>query len=191
MTVLICAKCGQQRERANHSYCRLCAAIYAKNWRAGIRRARKPDHCTVEACKRPVHGKGICDLHRNRIRRTGKYTVQPRTIAPQRYKSVKVVGHPLACATTHRVYLHRLVLFNTLGFGNFACFWCGTTVRWRRGITTDALIPDHLDHDRHNNDPTNLVPSCNRCNAARNRLRLKAPLTSVYQRAGTDERVGS
>lgn len=44
--------------------------------------------------------------------------------------------------------------------------------RWRRNGTlwpahADALVVDHVDHDRSNNDRDNLVPSCQRCNANR------------------------
>jgi hypothetical protein len=36
-------------------------------------------------------------------------------------------------------------------------------------IPKGALVADHLDWDLHNNDPTNIVPSCNHCNAHRTR----------------------
>jgi hypothetical protein len=40
-------------------------------------------------------------------------------------------------------------------------------VDWKVGREPDALVTDHLDWDRQNDDPANLVASCNSCNARR------------------------
>jgi hypothetical protein len=183
-----CSKCGGPRERANHSYCRACAAAYMRKWHKGEIEPR-PATCTVAGCERRMHGRGLCDLHRIRLARHGSTEARPRSLAPKRYKLEKRPGHPLAHATTHRVYLHRIVLFDQIGFGRFPCFWCASPVEWTttHPVPPNALITDHLDHNRHNNDPTNLVPACRSCNSARTRERVAPPLVPIYitERVGT------
>lgn len=75
-------------------------------------------------------------------------------------------GHPLASPASRgsEVKEHRKVLYDTIGPGPHLCHWCGRQLEWggSRGICVD-----HLDDDRLNNDPSNLVPSCNRCNSKR------------------------
>lgn len=88
----------------------------------------------------------------------------PLTRAP--YMTEKRPGHPVAHADG-RVRVHRAVLYDKIGPGPHPCHWCGSSVDWY-GIP--ELVSDHLDGDTWNNDPGNLVPSCNGCNAVR-RLR--------------------
>lgn len=83
--------------------------------------------------------------------------------------------HPLA--TTGSVVMeHRKVLFDTIGPGPHECHWnetygCGRiSLEWG-GLQGDSLCVDHLDHDRTNNAPENLVPSCIACNLRRGRER--------------------
>lgn len=77
-------------------------------------------------------------------------------------------GHPVA-APGGRVFEHRRNLYDAIGAGPHPCHWCGLLVAWdrRSPYDPDALVVDHLDYDKLNNDPTNLVPSCLSCNAAR------------------------
>jgi hypothetical protein len=82
-----------------------------------------------------------------------------------RYLKVAWPGHPLA----HRngaVYLHRAILFDTIGDGVHSCYWCGKSMAWN----TEGMEPLHADHvnnDRRDNRPENLVPSCFVCNIQR------------------------
>ncbi|MGI8721199.1 MAG: hypothetical protein ACR2JG_03120 [Geodermatophilaceae bacterium] len=70
--------------------------------------------------------------------------------------------HPLA-DNQGRVYEHRLVLYAVLGPGTFPCHWCRKPVDWDER----TLHVDHLDDDKTNNNPANLVPSCLVCNVRR------------------------
>ena len=85
------------------------------------------------------------------------------------YRQVSAAGHPLANTYGH-VLEHRMVLYDTIGPGPHPCHWCDIPVNWEAGITATALITDHLDFNRANNDPANLAPACNVCNVRRNRL---------------------
>lgn len=80
-----------------------------------------------------------------------------------------VYGHPLR-NTAGEVAEHRLVLWNKLGCETrdcqHPCHWCGKLRDWN-GLR--GLVADHLDEDRVNNVPENLVVSCRRCNWGRSR----------------------
>lgn len=67
-------------------------------------------------------------------------------------------------------YKHRLILFAKIGPGEHPCHHCGKLVSWDVSLRDDhtrALVADHLDFDKLNNEPANLVPSCNLCNSTR------------------------
>jgi hypothetical protein len=79
-------------------------------------------------------------------------------------------GHPIA-PPSGTVAVCRLVLYEKIGPGMHPCHWCQKPISWMpgAGLDGDAIIADHLDWNIHNNDPRNLVPSCNMCNAHRTR----------------------
>ena len=96
-----------------------------------------------------------------------------------RYRAVRVpITHPLANMNasyqagpgTVQIWTHRAVLFDKIGYGPHLCHWCSVVVNWtvgnERGLGK-RLVSDHLDGTTTNNDPENLVPSCDRCNVAR------------------------
>lgn len=146
------------------------------NWRkkhygdVGYRRWQQ--HCNVEGCERPHAKGGYCSMHIQRVRRYGSPELPVRSLAPKRYRIIHKPEHPLAMRNG-RVFEHRAVLYDKIGPGGFPCHWCGKLVYWGRSYPKDddALVVDHLDHDRHNNDPSNLVPSCNTCNGNRHHFR--------------------
>lgn len=74
--------------------------------------------------------------------------------------------HPLAIADG-TVFEHRKVLYDKIGPGPHMCHWrCGRMLSWDGGPQLGICV-DHLDNNRLNNDPENLVPSCRRENIAR------------------------
>ena len=73
-----------------------------------------------------------------------------------------VVSHPLAVAGW--AYEHRMVLFDKIGDGSHQCYWCSREVIWGSSDRQAALCVDHLNSDRQDNSPENLVPSCFKCN---------------------------
>lgn len=79
-------------------------------------------------------------------------------------------AHPLA-TKAGKVLAYRATLYDAIGPGTHACYWCGTPVSWTTrigaGVGSNELIVDHLDGNFHNNDLGNLVPACNNCNTVR------------------------
>lgn len=110
-----------------------------------------------------------CTMHYKRLMKYGDPLIrvyQPRGSAwlnHAGYLRATRPGHPVA-GGRGLVFVHRVVLYDKIGPGAHPCHWCGVAVTW--GID---LYTDHLDFNTINNDPANLVPSCNPCNAGRQR----------------------
>lgn len=73
--------------------------------------------------------------------------------------------HPLA----HRGWVHEHVYACHEKYGSRpACHWCKRQLRWPYEDGDARIVRvDHLDGDMFNNDPNNLVPSCQGCNTRR------------------------
>lgn len=142
----------------------------------GNKRGRGRAICTIEGCERIVKGRHLCEKHYMRAYRhegdtaagAGRYG--NGSLASTGYIETRRKGHPLARAHNH-VLMHRVVLFDKIGPGPHPCHWCQKPVDWEVGLSETALIVDHVDWDRANNDPDNLVPSCHRCNTGRRKPR--------------------
>ena len=80
-------------------------------------------------------------------------------------------GHPLEVGRGE-VKEHRSVLYSKIGPEPHECHHCGKSVEWRSPIRATDLCVDHLDDDKLNNDPSNLVPSCFSCNWNRSNPRM-------------------
>lgn len=129
--------------------------------------------CAIEGCLRRYRSGGLCGMHLRRMIRLGS----PGEIAPRRapngrgwlnasgYRMRYLPEHPLATNSGH-VFEHRVALYEKIGAGEHSCWWCNRTVSWEFSwpASLSALVVDHLDRDRDNNAPENLVPSCQPCN---------------------------
>ena len=111
-------------------------------------------------------------LERNSSRQRGRCT---QTGEPARgffynKKGYKILtgqqGHPIA-TSNHQVPEHRKVLYDKIGPGVHQCTWCNRDLEWTRG--RPGIWADHLDGNKTNNVPENLVPSCWLCNFRRGR----------------------
>ena len=77
-------------------------------------------------------------------------------------------GHPLAPASGRIAYA-RLALYEKIGPGPHPCHWCESEITWMPGVGPKhgAIIADHINFDRTDDSPDNLVASCLNCNAHR------------------------
>lgn len=122
--------------------------------------------CTIQGCTKAARQRGWCPMHYERWRTKGHPEVQRARkgcVDAGGYIVRRLTyNHPLA-DRTGRTYEHRVVLFACIGDGVHACHWCLKPVSW----SDRTLHVDHLDDDRTNNNPSNLVPSCLGCNSGR------------------------
>lgn len=81
----------------------------------------------------------------------------PRRVDPTGYMKVA------------REWEHRTVLKAVIGPLPHPCHWCNRMLSW--GVD---LFVDHVDADKLNNDPHNLVPACNSCNVSRAMVPIEA-----------------
>lgn len=168
-----CKNCGQSFSfpQVGRGLARLhCSPTCASERARTAFRERPRAVCIVDGCSdviaRPTTG--LCEKHYMRLRRNGTYEVKPRrdkVPTSHGYMTAGLKGHPL-CGNRGYTYEHRLVLYEHIGPGAHPCFWCGQQVEWlAKGKR--KLVVDHFDGDKTNNIPTNLLPSCHRCNSTR------------------------
>lgn len=75
----------------------------------------------------------------------------------------KLKDHPLAMRDG-RIFKHRAVLFDSIGYGPHRCTICGTHINWNAATFKMRLVVDHIDNDRMNNTIGNLRAVCDSCN---------------------------
>lgn len=127
--------------------------------------------CNAPDCTRPARSAAaeLCPMHYHRKYRHGSLDRAGANLSviQGRYRSAYMPSHPLAM-TSGKVYVHRMVLYDAIGPGTHSCHWCSTRVVWET-LEGDPvrLHVDHLNRQRDDNRPENLVPSCKRCNVTR------------------------
>ena len=141
--------------------------------------------CSVNGCAGRPRRNGMCAPHSEQFRtwgdplmRTTKAPDGAGSVRKDGYRMLTMHGHPLADHHGH-VLEHRVVLFAKIGPNDHPCHWCRCMLRWNAQGTTGRIEADHLDFDPGNNDPGNLVPSCNPCNVRRNLERRWASSAST------------
>lgn len=156
---------------AKRTHCgSLICPMHSARWRnhgsydkPAARPLQEPKPCKVPGCTTMLQCQGtVCPKHRTRMERTGSYDL--RTIPPSTHVHGYVIvhrpGHVLA--VNNKVYEHRAVLFDRIGYGPHLCEHCQTHINWRAGLEAD-----HLDRDRANNAASNIAASCHPCNIRR------------------------
>lgn len=167
-----CQTCGKTftyevgRGRDRKHCCDDCRAQYKKLLQE--RRLKSLPRCSVVGCNSPAVrvGAGLCEKHYTRMRRTGTLDARKvvgRYVTGSGYIKVLRRGHPMADANGH-AFEHRVVAFEDAGGVCPSCFWCGCDLDW------GSAVVDHLNENKQDNRPDNLVVSCNDCNRARGAL---------------------
>ena len=142
-------------------------------------------YCAIEGCSKPARQRGYCGMHYLRMYRTGSFElVKPVEFREHSggYLLEYAPDHPLTTKGQQRVYAHRKAMYDSRGSGPFPCHWCARTVTW------ETLHVDHLDDNKRNNEPDNLVPSCAVCNQQRGhhkqakKVREKGVLITAFGR---------
>lgn len=150
--------------------------------------------CSVKDCNNKSNANGVCSMHYMRIYINGTIELPlplPRkekvlkgrppakgwTDKSKGYRYVRLPNHPIA-PKSGKVRENRVVLYSIIGPGPHFCYWnCGRLLSWEDG----TLEADHLDFDKGNNAPENLVASCRKCNGNRNKYHLKTMMTIMAQ----------
>ena len=181
-----CSVDGCERSAKTRGWCPTHYTRWLKYGDVNVVRPRgkpaTPHPCTVDGCSERPIARGLCSMHYQRLRLYGDPGPAERKrrangtgcLQQDGYITVYDPAHPLARASTGSVLWHRRELYDRIGPGEHPCFYCGRTLRWDVTIHEgpDALTVDHLDWNRENNDPENLVPSCNACNCRRSERQL-------------------
>jgi hypothetical protein len=144
--------------------------------------------CSIDSCGKPRFNKtlGLCAMHYARHQRHGDPLHTPHS--GQRREHPKCVAgcacgkhkagwasrtkyrllfsqhdHPIANRGGW-LYEHRKVLYDAIGPGPHPCHWCSVVLTWG-GMK--GIISDHMNRNKRDNRPENLVPSCQTCNTTR------------------------
>lgn len=148
--------------------------------------------CTVPGCEKTPRSMraDLCPMHYHRKYRHGSvdqvFRREVESPIQGKYRRVSRRGHPLA-DKTGRLWEHRAVLYDTVGPGPLACFYCDRQLRWDLDKLDPAAVQvDHLNAVRDDNRPENLVPACRACNVGRGGFERSERLLKQGAWAGHD-----
>lgn len=137
-----------------------------------LRRRSRSQAAELKKCKSAWCGKaatrvvsGYCERCYCSARRNGGEPKKPsygrsKFWVASGYVMLIRKGHPLANHKGH-VYEHRFVAHETHSGCCPPCHWCGIDLAW------ESAVVDHLNEDRADNRPENLVVACSSCNRVR------------------------
>lgn len=187
-TVTCIASTCDRRVRYEDTFCQLHKQRISRGTPidAPVQEKRPGAVCSVDECERASRCRGLCDMHWQRLQANGDpeaTQVGERGAGHVRpssgYRTVYRPGHPLA-KTDGKVLEHRAVLFDAIGPGAHMCHWCLAVITWDAPYPTRrALVGDHLNFQRSDNRPENLVPCCVSCSARRNQ-HVKAAFVAAH-----------
>ena len=128
---------------------------HTQEWREKVSKAKRGKPFGEE------HRRNLSEAHKGL---PGTRKASPEGYIERGYRFFYGIDHPLA-SPAGKLAEHRRVLYDKIGPGPHECHWgCGRLLEWGG---RDGICADHLDADRSNNDPENLVPSCVVCNVHR------------------------
>lgn len=108
----------------------------------------------------------VCEAHYCMFRRNGNYNGKYKSPTAKQGNYIRVNGkeakkHYMATDKSGLLYEHRMVAYDVRNGICEPCFWCGIELDWK------SCVIDHLNEDKHDNSPENLLISCVKCNRAR------------------------
>lgn len=158
------------------------------------RRKEKNNICIIKGCRKTAvrTRNTLCEAHYYQNRRTGSFNkkIYPKTADHGSY--VRILGshvqnHPMRSKKSNMLYEHRMVAYDSRNGICDDCFWCGKELTW------ESCVIDHLNEDKHDNRPDNLLVSCPRCNRGRGAMLnlisyLKPEVMDIFYKAIEDYR---
>lgn len=141
------------------------------------RRVSRATVCGVEGCDQPRYqDRLLCSTHAMRQHRYGDVSADRSRDGNTWTTSNGYLKHAadgVLADGKGAAGVHRAVLLEAIGPAAHPCHWCHAVVTWQQrwdGKTwAGVLVVDHLDGNKANNVPANLVPSCFSCNILRGR----------------------
>jgi len=141
--------------------------------------------CSIDGCDSPTRTGGAewCAKHYHRWYRHGDvhrtaHNTRVGVKSGGRYVTTDAPGHPMT-PRCGKAYVHRIVLFDAIGYGPHSCHWCDRPIDWNGRNGVDGLFVDHLNNMRNDNRLENLAPSCHACNSSRGSQRRRQALADA------------
>jgi len=170
-----CAHCAEpfsymRTTGAKRRYCGDVCQAAAKQANKAALAEKATVHCSTDHCDGMVvlrTAAGVCEACYCFRRRTGSARVvrlhRKPIVRGDGYRAVYEPRHPLADKSGY-VFEHRKVAFESNRGACPGCHWCAVQLTW------PTAVVDHLNDTRGDNEPSNLVVSCNDCNRWRGSL---------------------